>query len=103
MMWRSRKALDLLRDPRLVLHNTLADRFGDQFIVRGRAIDVQDPDRRVGYGVALQRKIDWRPGEPYHLFEVGVEDVTYVRYGKEREVIRWDPARGIRRRIKPNP
>ncbi len=102
MMWRSRKALDLLRDSRFALHNTLTDRLGDQFIARGRAIDVQDPDRRERYCVALKQKIDWRPEEPYHLFSVDVEDVTYIRYGEEHEMIRWDPVNGIRRQTAPN-
>ncbi len=101
MMWRSRKALDLLRDPRLTLHNTLVDRFGDQFIVRGRAIDIPSLDERERYSVALERKIDWRPEEPYHLFSVDVEDVTYIRYREAREMIRWDSVNGIRRQTAP--
>ncbi len=41
MMWRSRKALDLLRDPRLVLRNAICTSTGDEaeIILRGRAVN----------------------------------------------------------------
>ena len=42
MMWRSVKALDLLRDPRCVVHSTVSDREGTEgeFKVYGRAVEV---------------------------------------------------------------
>src|SRR3954452_4426898 len=44
MMWRSRKAVDLLRDPRCVVHNTVADKSGTEgdFKLYGLARDVHD-------------------------------------------------------------
>ncbi len=44
----SRKALDLLRDPRLVVHSPTSDRAGTEgdFKLYGRAVDVPDPKRR---------------------------------------------------------
>ena len=49
MMWRSPKALDLLRDPRLVVHSVVSDRMGSEgdFKLYGQALDVRDPDRRA--------------------------------------------------------
>ena len=63
MMWRSRKALDLLEDPRCVVHNTVADKAGTDgdFKLYGVARDVQDEPERESYGVALQQAIGWRP------------------------------------------
>ena len=39
MMWQSRKALDLLQDPRIAVHNTICTSTGDEveFSLRGRA------------------------------------------------------------------
>src|SRR5215831_19899173 len=51
MMWQSRKALDLLHDPRLVLHNTVCTSTGDEveFSLHGRAIEIRDPEVRRKY------------------------------------------------------
>ena len=45
MMWQSRKALDLLADPRCVVHTTVHDTAGTEGDVKvyGRAVDVTDP------------------------------------------------------------
>src|SRR3990172_2615138 len=44
MMWQSRKALDLLRDPRCVVHSAVINKSGEagEFKLRGRAVAVQD-------------------------------------------------------------
>jgi hypothetical protein len=59
MMWQSRKARDLLRDPRLTLHNAHADRVGAEgdFKLYGRALDVTDPAQRERYAQTLKEKI----------------------------------------------
>src|SRR5690348_660142 len=51
MMWQSRKALDLLQDPRIVVHNTICTSTGDEveFSLHGRAIDIRDPEVRRRY------------------------------------------------------
>ena len=95
MMWRSRKALDLLRDPRCVVHNTVADKAGTEgdFKLYGIARDVLDEDERESYGVALQEATGWRPETAYHLFEVAVSEIGWYRYeGDETHDIRvWRP------------
>jgi hypothetical protein len=96
MMWRSQKALDLLRDPRLAVHSAQCDREGTEgdFKLYGRVSDATDPDLRRRYGDVLQAKIDWRPEEPYHLFAVDVERAGYIRFGEGRRVLRWTPEAG---------
>src|SRR3989442_14447116 len=44
MMWQSRKALDLLRDPRLVLHNPIYSSTGEEseISLHGRTVDIHD-------------------------------------------------------------
>ncbi|MCE2463522.1 MAG: pyridoxamine 5'-phosphate oxidase family protein [Dehalococcoidia bacterium] len=81
MMWQSRKALDLLRDPRCTVHSTVLDRDGSEgeFKVYGRAVDEQDAEMRRRYGDALYGKMGWRPEEPeYHLFSVDIESAAYA-------------------------
>jgi hypothetical protein len=103
MMWRSFKALDLLRDPRLVVHSVVSDRMGTEgdFKLYGRAIDVAEPERRAAYAAALKARIDWEPTGDYHLFAVDVESAGFVIFGGERFGLAWDPERGLRRWEQP--
>jgi hypothetical protein len=108
MMWRSPKALDLLRDPRIVVHSVTCDRAGTDGDVKlyGRALEVTDRRSRQAFREAIQARIDWAPDEPnYHLFGLDVESAAYVVFGlgedeSEEEVVAWDAARGLRRRRK---
>ncbi len=79
MMWRSRKALDLLRDPRCSLHSTVTDREANEgeFKIWGEARDLQDAEMRRSYGEALYQQIGMNPeGEPYHLFAVDIQTAS---------------------------
>ena len=83
MMWRSPKALDLLRDPRCVLHSTVSKTDGSEgdFKVYGRAVDVRDLGVRKRYCEALFAKTGWQPSEPeFHLFVIDVESAGYSRF-----------------------
>jgi hypothetical protein len=99
MMWRSKKALDLLRDPRLVVHTATCDPDGTDgdFKVYGRAVDVRDAALRTRYADELEAKINWRPSEPFHLFAMDVQSAGYIVFGKEPAAMRWDPAEGTAR------
>lgn len=101
MMLRSPKALDLLRDPRCVVHNVVSDRAGTggDFKLYGRAVDVPDPAVRRLYRETIYARIGWAPTEPnYHLFAVDVESAGYVVFGEQRFSLAWDAERGLRRR-----
>jgi hypothetical protein len=82
MMWQSRKALDLLRDPRCTVHSTVSDRAGTEgeFKVYGYAVDVQDLEARQRYGHALYEKIQVRleDDSEYHLFAVDIQSAAFV-------------------------
>jgi hypothetical protein len=81
MMWQSMKALDLLRDPRCLLHSVVADRMGSEgeFKLRGRAIDVADVQERQSYAVALAAKVEVELGDsPFHLFSIDIVDVAKI-------------------------
>lgn len=82
MMWRSRKASDLRRDDRVLLHSVVTTRDGAQGEVklRGRARPVDDLDLRARYCEAVAA-LGWRPEEPwFHLFRIEIEDLTSIRY-----------------------
>jgi hypothetical protein len=100
MMWRSRKALDLLRDPRIVVHSVTTNKDGTDGDVKiyGHAVDEQDPDARAAFREAIRRRIDWAPDEPgYHCFSVDVRSAGYTRFGDRAEATAWDEERGLRR------
>jgi hypothetical protein len=100
MMWRSRKALDLLRDPRCVLHSCTGNRMGIEGDAKiyGRAVDVQDPELRRIYREAVTARIDWAPEEPnFHAFAIDVGSAAYISFADDdHRVLAWDPARGMR-------
>jgi len=79
MMWRSRKAVDLLADPRCVVHSAVSDKAGTKGDVKvyGHARDVVYPGRRARYGVALEAAIGWRPEVDFHMFAVDITEVGY--------------------------
>ena len=100
MMWRSPKALDLLRDPRCVIHSVVSDRMGTEgdFKLYGRAVDVQDPERRARYRATVKARIDWEPTEPtFHCFAIDIESAGFVVFGAGRYGLAWDPDSGLRR------
>jgi hypothetical protein len=94
MMWRSLKALDLLRDPRCVVHSVQADRAaaGGDFKVYGHAVDVRDPHERERYAQSLFERIEWRPEGEFHLFAVDLTQIGFVTFRGERRTRVWRPA-----------
>jgi hypothetical protein len=105
MMWQSPKALDLLRDPRLVVHSVTCNREGTDGDIKlyGRAVTIDDPDLRTAYRAAIKARIDWEPEEgTYHLFALDIRSAGYVRFeGTDKEVWTWDPTRGLRKDRRP--
>jgi hypothetical protein len=100
MMWRSKKALDLLRDPRIVVHSVTSNREGTDGDVKlyGTVVDERDPEVRTAFREAILARIDWAPDEPnYHCFSVDVATAGYTVFGEESHALAWDPERGLRR------
>jgi general stress protein 26 len=86
MLWGSHKAKDLLRDPRILVHNIVTSRNGrdGEVKVRGTARPVDDRAIQERYAAAVAEAIGWHaePGR-FHLFAVDVEDIAYLRYDDE--------------------
>ena len=92
MMWQSRKALDLLRDPRVLVHSVVSNRDGSdgEFKLRGRAVPAEDPDAREAYAEALYARIGWRPEGPYHLFATDIKSAAFIAFDEgQMSVRRW--------------
>jgi hypothetical protein len=98
MMWRSRKALDLLRDPRIVVHSIQAEREPTEGDIKlyGDATEILQPELREAYREAILARIDWAPAEPeYHLFSLDVQEAGYLSF-PDRVVTTWDASSGVR-------
>ena len=100
MMWRSPKALDLLRGSPLVVHSVQADRHATEPDIKlsGHAVDVSDPALREAFREAIKQRIDWAPDEPeFHLFSFEPERAAILTFANEAETVAtWDPDRGLR-------
>ena len=104
MMWQSAKAVDLLRDPRVLVHNAVSSRNGEdgEFKLRGtvRAEASLAVQRRYAEQVANALGWDPVPGM-FHLFAAGFDQVSYLRYDDatgDQYVAQWPPAREYVRR-----
>jgi hypothetical protein len=99
MMWRSRKALDVLRDPRVTAHSVPSDRENPAGDIKlyGRLVDEQDPEVREAFREGLRERIGWAPDEPnYHCFSLEVEEASLIRLVVDPIALAWDPERGLR-------
>ncbi|MEU0375351.1 pyridoxamine 5'-phosphate oxidase family protein [Streptomyces sp. NPDC006283] len=94
MMPGSRKAQDLLRDPRFALHaNPGADDSTDGGDVRicGRAFEVTDAGEKARFVE------DVKPPEPFHLFGVELSEVVRTSVERDELVVRsWRPGGPVR-------
>jgi hypothetical protein len=104
MMWQSRKALDLLRDPRCTVHSATADKDGKEgdFKIYGDAEHVTDPARRERHCQVTEEEIGWRPEDDrFHVFSVDIQEVAYTLFGEgEPRIYAWR-AGGDLRRVTP--
>jgi hypothetical protein len=93
MMWHSRKALDLLRDPRIYLHTPITDRLGapGEFKAAGRAVPIEDPGLWEAAADVIEAAIDWRPPKRSHFFTVAVDRAAFITYDPDgtQHVKRW--------------
>jgi hypothetical protein len=94
MMRASAKAVDLARDPRILLHSIITGPGpAAEVKLRGTACAEKDPDAQGRYAAAVSAQIGWRPvvGQ-FALFVVDVEDMTYIGYDADtggQHVARW--------------
>ena len=104
MLWQSRKAADLARDPRILVHSVITSRDGGdgEFKIRGTARAEPDPGVQRRYAGQVADSLGWSP-EPgcFHLFAVSIGEVAFIRYDSangDQHVAMWPPAREFIRR-----
>jgi hypothetical protein len=94
-MYKSMKALDLRRDPRLALHSATVDppddptRFDGDAKIAGRAEETSDQDARA-------RIVG--EGSQAHAFRLDVEELVVVRLGEPADhllIESWHAGRGV--------
>ena len=104
MMRKSRKSLDLERDPRITVMTPQAERepqHGD-FKLYGRAVNAAAPALREAYGETIFAAIGWRPTEPYPLWSVEIDSAGYISFGDKHRLIRWTAAGGVEEQRHPD-
>ena len=85
MIWQSRKAQDLQRDPRCMVMSTVHDKMlkDGEFKMAGIATEVTDEAERQAWATALLEHMGWSPedddDEPYHLFKVRVATASFAK------------------------
>jgi Pyridoxamine 5'-phosphate oxidase len=95
MGWRSRKALDLVRDDRILVHSIVTNRDGSEgeYKLRGRAAPEDDTKVLVDYAREVTARLGWTPEVGrFHLFRIDIEDVTLIRWDdrtNDQFVARW--------------
>ena len=108
LMWRSTKALDLLRDPRCTLHSAVTSLEGTEGECKldGRAAEAADPVMRSEHqGIFRQH---WAEHAPtlFHVFALDPEHAAFITYdlvSSEMLVKRWDPQHGLKETRQPYP
>jgi hypothetical protein len=104
MIWRSTKALDLERDPRLALHSLpagLSNPAGD-IKLYGTAVALAAARRRA-YEKVLHDRIGWSPSEPYHCFAYDITAAGFVRFRDNgRDSWHWRTGGELARDFRPD-
>ncbi len=95
MSYRSRKALDLLRDSRITVQTIVTNKDGTEGEVKlyGRAEDVQSPEVKRTYLEAVRRELGYElsADEEFHLFAVDVSSAAYVAIEDGEQKVRVWP------------
>jgi len=104
MLWQSRKAADLLRDPRVLVHSVVTGRDGGEgeFKIRGTASAERDLAVQRRYAQEVAGGLGWSPDPGrFHLFAVSIGEVAFIRYDDatgDQHVAMWPPTREFVRR-----
>lgn len=95
MLWGSRKAADLRRDRRVLVHSIVTSREGGdgELKLRGQAWAEEDVATQQRYADAVAADLGWEPvvGR-FHLLRVEIGSVDYIRYEQpsgDQYVVRW--------------
>lgn len=94
----TRKASDLLRDPRILLNSpvTHPDDPNAEFKLRGRVVEIHDQALREATAGAIKAASGWQPPEGWHFFSIDIDDAAFIAWkGGEMQMARWNRDRGL--------
>jgi hypothetical protein len=99
MMWRSRKAVDALRDPRLEVHAIPRNAQAPQCKVRGTLLETHDAEEPRRFAACTLAHLGWEPYPRHHLFRLDIEGAAWISYGEGApdgclRLRKWDAAHG---------
>lgn len=106
MLHGSTKAKDLLRDPRILVHNIVTNRDGaeGEVKIRGRALEEHDAELHTRYADQVTSELGWTPVlSHFHLFRVEIDSITYIWYlDGDQFLTTWPPGNEqVRRKLTP--
>ena len=79
------KGRDLVRDPRVTVHNAVAEDADGEFKIIGRAVPVEDAAWRERWAQSVFEAINWRPPDDSYLFTVDIERVWAIDYATGKQ------------------
>ena len=77
----TRKASDVLRDPRVLVHNVVSrvDGADGELKLRGTAVPEKDPDTLDRFAADVKERTGWAPPPgTFSLYRLDIEDVTFI-------------------------
>lgn len=92
------KARDLVRDPRILVNSPIThpDDPNREFKLRGRVIEIQDPELREATASAIEATSGWRPPDGWHFFALDIEDVVFLAWQNGiLDLTRWNRDHGL--------
>jgi hypothetical protein len=95
-MWHARKALDLLRDPRMAVHSNPGEGTMEGGDAKFGAVATEVHDGEPGKEAV---RTDIEPPEPFHLFRLDLRDVVLTEVDHEANALHthlWRPGEGVR-------
>lgn len=80
-MWQSKKFQDVMRDNRITIHSTTANKNGQEGDVKlyGRAVPL-NPGREEAYWQHIFETLNWRPAGPAHVYTVDIDSAACVQF-----------------------
>jgi hypothetical protein len=108
LMWRSTKALDLLRDPRCVVHSAITSVEGTEGECKltGRATEAVEPVVQAKRERVFRAHWGGHAPAAFHVVALDIERAAFITYdlaSSEMLVMRWDPDHGLRETRRPYP
>ena len=92
------KARDLLGDPRILVNSPIThpDDPNREFKLRGRVIEIQDPELREATASAIEATSGWRPPDGWHFFALDIQEATFLAWQNGiLDLTRWNRDRGL--------